>query len=212
MEPKMNKTVSIIRYVLGLLGFLGVLLAILTVTGVVDRYLTTINYGELDTTTTLIVVLLSSILGILFLFIAFTKEIDKFFTVLETKEIKLNKKDEHKGISIESVLFVIVAIILLVFAIMLAMGRLVLRTELPFIGENFHIYLIVALVILAILALFTAFNRIVMQSVKEMKKVHWPNKKEMKDYSAKVFAFIIFFSVFFLLLDLLIGNFIKIFS
>jgi preprotein translocase subunit SecE len=37
--------------------------------------------------------------------------------------------------------------------------------------------------------------------VKEMKKVKWPNKKDMLTYSSATLAFVIFFALFFALLD-----------
>lgn len=41
---------------------------------------------------------------------------------------------------------------------------------------------------------------------KEMKKVRWPNKKEMITYSAATISFIVIFALFFTLSDLLISG------
>ena len=41
--------------------------------------------------------------------------------------------------------------------------------------------------------------------VKEMKNVRWPNKKEMALYSGATFACIIFFDLFFTLIDVAIS-------
>ena len=41
---------------------------------------------------------------------------------------------------------------------------------------------------------------------KEMKKVRWPGKKEMVKYSIATITFILFFSVFFALGDLIIAT------
>ena len=43
---------------------------------------------------------------------------------------------------------------------------------------------------------------------KELKKVRWPNKKEMIKYSVATISFVIFFAVFFYLIDLTVA-FIK---
>ncbi len=43
---------------------------------------------------------------------------------------------------------------------------------------------------------------------KELKKVRWPNKKEMVKYSVATISFVIFFAVFFYLIDLTVA-FIK---
>jgi len=40
---------------------------------------------------------------------------------------------------------------------------------------------------------------------KELKKVRWPNKKEMVKYSAATICFVIFFAVFFYLIDLAVA-------
>ena len=38
---------------------------------------------------------------------------------------------------------------------------------------------------------------------KEMKKVHWPSKKEMVKYSIATLVFVIFFSLFFYIIDII---------
>ena len=43
---------------------------------------------------------------------------------------------------------------------------------------------------------------------KELDKVRWPNKKEMVKYSVATISFVIFFAVFFYLIDLTVA-FIK---
>ena len=43
---------------------------------------------------------------------------------------------------------------------------------------------------------------------KEMKKVHWPSKKDMVKYSIATLCFIVFFSLFFYLIDIIFA-FIK---
>ena len=40
---------------------------------------------------------------------------------------------------------------------------------------------------------------------KELKKVRWPNKKEMVKYSVATIIFVIFFAVFFYLIDLAVA-------
>lgn len=40
---------------------------------------------------------------------------------------------------------------------------------------------------------------------KELKKVRWPNKKEMVKYSVATITFVIFFAVFFYLIDLAVA-------
>ncbi len=206
-KEKKEKIYGIIKYVAGLLGFLGILLTIFTITDVVEWYLFKIEYtGAYTEQTKLILSLTSSILGIFFLFIAFSKQIDKFFTFLENRTIKTDKSKDTRGISIESIFFLFIAIILIVLAILLGIGSLVLKTDLPLLGGATKTVLIIALVFLGILAIITAFSRVIYQSVKEMNKVHWPTGKDMIEYSKRVFSFIIFFSIFFFALDLLLAN------
>ena len=40
---------------------------------------------------------------------------------------------------------------------------------------------------------------------KELKKVRWPNRKEMVKYSIATISFVIFFAVFFYLIDLAVA-------
>lgn len=40
---------------------------------------------------------------------------------------------------------------------------------------------------------------------KELKKVRWPNRKEMVKYSVATICFVIFFAVFFYLIDLAVA-------
>ncbi len=205
-ENNSKKLHGIIKYVAGLLGFIGVFLAIATISGLVDWYLIKIEYtGGFSDQAKLILSLSSSILGIFFLFIAFSKQLDKFFGFLETHSIRTDKTGEKKGITIESAFFFLIAIILVVLAVLLTNGNLVLRANLPILGDATKSVLIGALILLAILAVITAFNNIITQSLREMKKVHWPSGKEMKDYSTKVFTFIVFFSLLFLALDIVIN-------
>lgn len=205
-ESKQNKIFGTIRYIAGVLGVLSVLFAILTATGVVGWFLIdVIQYTKPYTEETKFVQSLTSgILGVFFLFIAFSPQIDKFFTYLETHRVKTDRKADTPGVSIESIFFAVIAIGLITLALLLGTGTLVLRTDLPFLGSATKTVLIVLLVVLAIFSLLTAFNRIISQSIKEMKKVHWPTGSEMIDYSKKVFTFIIFFSIFFFALDLLL--------
>jgi preprotein translocase SecE subunit len=50
-------------------------------------------------------------------------------------------------------------------------------------------------------------------SVKEeLKKVRWPKRKEMVAYSTATIAVIIFFMLFFVLSDTIIGTIVKVFS
>ncbi|QVK18031.1 preprotein translocase subunit SecE [Mycoplasmatota bacterium] len=205
MNTRKETIYGIVKYVSGLLGFIGIILAIFTVTGAIEWFLIEIDYrGAFTNETKLILSLTSSILGIFFLFIAFSKQIDKFFSYLETHSV--NQTEEKKGITIESIFFITIAVILIVLALLLAIGTLALKTNLPLLGNATKTFLIGALVVLAILAILTGFNETIAQSIKEMKKVHWPTGKEMVDYSKKVFTFIIFFSVFFLILDLFLTN------
>ncbi|NLM63031.1 MAG: preprotein translocase subunit SecE [Mollicutes bacterium] len=41
---------------------------------------------------------------------------------------------------------------------------------------------------------------------KEMKKVRWPNKKEMATYSIATISFIIFFALFFMIIDIVLAT------
>ncbi len=41
---------------------------------------------------------------------------------------------------------------------------------------------------------------------KEMKKVRWPNKKEMLSYSIATISFVVIFALFFALTDLVIAS------
>lgn len=204
---KKNITWMITKYILGFLGIFGIVLAILTVTERLDIILVDLGFTfKFDEQAKLITSLTSSILGILFLFIAFSRQIDKFFNVIERKEIKLSTKKEDHGLSIELMFFLSIAVVLIVLAVLLGIDFLAIRTELPVLGGYTEGFLIGALIVLAILALVTAFNEIIGQSLKEMKKVHWPTPKQMAGFSAQVFTFIIFFSVLFLVFDLLIGS------
>jgi preprotein translocase subunit SecE len=45
----------------------------------------------------------------------------------------------------------------------------------------------------------------------EFKKVHWPSKKDMVKYSIATIAFIIFFGLFFYIVNLIFAFFIKLF-
>ncbi len=208
-EKSINKNLiyGIIRYISGVLGFFGIILAILTVTGAVGWFLIEIHYTKPYTEDTkLTLSLTSSILGIFFLFIAFSKQIDQFFSYLESHRIKTTKKEDVAGVTIESIFFTVIALVLIVLALLLATGTLLLKTDLPILGTATKTVLIVSLILLALLAILTAFNKTIIQSVKEMKKVHWPTGTEMLDYCNKVFFFIIFFALFFLILDLIYTN------
>jgi preprotein translocase subunit SecE len=197
---KRDRVIGIVKYFLGLLGFIGIILAVLTATNLLDDVLVNLDKPRLSGNEKLTISLISSIVGIFLLFIAFTRQIDKFFQVLENTELK--KKSNRKGLTAETLFFSVVAVILVVLALMLATNFLELKANLPLIGGATRIFLIAALVVLALLAIFTAFNETIIQSVKEMKKVTWPTGKQMLDYSIKVFSFIVFFSVLFLLLDI----------
>ena len=165
-NEKVKKSYAIINYIFGLLGFLGVILAILTVTNVVEWYLVLINYsGKFGPQNKLILSLTSSILGIFFLFIAFSKQIDKFFNFLETHSIKSKKSEDSKGITIESIFFFVIALILVTLAIMLGIGFLTLKTAI--LGPATDKILIGLLVLLSIVALITSFNNIISQSLKK---------------------------------------------
>lgn len=205
-SDKKNQIIGTVKYISGILGILGVIIAILTITKAVNwiiiEYTIPVQYGASEQ---LVLSLASSVIGIFFLFIAFSNQIDKFFGFLGSHEVKTDKNKESSGISFESIFFFVIAIILLVLAIMLSINFLTLRTELPLLGGATRTVLIISLVILTLLALFTAFNNIIMQSINEMKKVQWPSNKNMIDYSKKVFSFIIFFSLFFLALDFVIA-------
>jgi preprotein translocase subunit SecE len=204
-----KKTYDILKYVAGLLGFIGILLAIFVVTGAFDWFIIEANIKGIGTLTSqnkLVISLVSSILGIFLLFIAFSKQIDKFFTFLETHKVGKDKNEAAKGVTIETIFFIIIALVLIVIVNLLAIGTLVLRTNLPLLGKATKTVLIISLIILAILSIITAFHRTISRAVKEMKKVHWPTGKEMVEYSKRVFSFIIFFSIFFFALDLVFTN------
>jgi preprotein translocase SecE subunit len=206
-NEKKEKSLNIIKYVLGIVGVICILLAVLTVTDNIEGLLTRIRYtGTYDDRTKLVFSLTTSILGILLLFVAFSRQIDRFFGVIEKKELKLSKSEDEDGLSIELIFFLIIAIVLIVIAVLLGIGYLTIRTQLPILGKFTETFLIGSLVVLALLALFTAFNEIIGQSIKEMKKVHWPTSKQMTHYSIQVFTFILFFSFLFYGLDLIVTN------
>lgn len=201
MEKK-NNAMGVIKYISGLLGFISILFTILLLTGAVEWFIIAadIKGGGAIVQNKLTYALVSSILGVLLLFIAFSKQIDSFFNFLETKEVKTDKK--AKGISVESIFFLVIGIILIVLVNLLAIGTLQLKQNIPILGNATKTVLIIALIILSISAIVTAFHGTIIKSIKEMKKVQWPNKKEMVEYSKQVFTFIIFFSIFFFALDL----------
>jgi len=210
-----EKVMSIIRYTFGLLGLIALSVTILTLTNVIESILITTGYkGVWNANNKLIWALTSAITAILFLFISFSRYIDKFFLYLEKTEVR--KKRDDKGITLESIFFLFIAVLLISFAIMLAMELLTVRTDIfAFLGESTVTVLIVLLVLLSLLAVFTAFNSIIMSAIKELKKVTWPTLKQMLDYSVKVFSFIFFFSILFIALDelfrvvpQLVGNFL----
>lgn len=47
---------------------------------------------------------------------------------------------------------------------------------------------------------------------KELKKVRWPKKKEMVVYSVSTICIIVFFMVFFVGIDALLGTLVKVFG
>jgi preprotein translocase SecE subunit len=203
---KNNPTWKIIKYVLGVLGILSIVIAILTVTGLLVDVLIFLKYtGTFDSKNEITVALITSIIGILFLFIAFSKPIDRFFSVIERKELRLSSDDKKSGISIELIFFLTIAAVLVVLAILLGIDYLTVENELPLLGKFTESFIIGSLVILAIVSIVVAFNEIIKQSLKELKKVHWPTGKQMSLYSAQVFTFIIFFSLLFLAFDYLVG-------
>ncbi|HEY8365096.1 MAG TPA: preprotein translocase subunit SecE [Haloplasmataceae bacterium] len=203
MENK-NKVYGIIKYVSGIIGFLGVLLTILTLTGVVDWYLFTINYHKSLTSDDKIVLsMISLIIGAIFLSIAFSNQIDRFYNYLESHTIKSKKDKEKKGISLEAIFYILISLVAIVLADLLAANVLNIKADLPLLGGATKTVFIVALIVLGVFSLVTAFRSILFQSIKEMKKVQWPTGREMIKYSKQVFSFIIFFSILFLLLDLL---------
>lgn len=199
-ELKPNKTTNpkvgrIVKIALGILGFLGIAMAILTVA----------NVFEFGVSTKITVSLISAIIGLICLFIAFSNQIDKFFNILETKEIKLSKDEKKSGIGIELIFFLTIAVVLIVIAVLLAMGYLAVENPLPLIGKHTRTFILVSLIVLSLMCIVFAFNEIIRQSVKEMKKVHWPTNKEMASYCTQVFAFVIFFSLVFLAFDYLVA-------
>ncbi|BBW98145.1 MULTISPECIES: preprotein translocase subunit SecE [Geobacillus] len=48
--------------------------------------------------------------------------------------------------------------------------------------------------------------------VRELKKVSWPNRKELVNYTAIVLATVVFFTVFFAVVDLGISELIRLLS
>ena len=141
-----KKTYDILKYVAGLLGFIGILLAIFVVTGAFDWFIIEANIKGIGTLTSqnkLVISLVSSILGIFLLFIAFSKQIDKFFTFLETHKVGKDKNEAAKGVTIETIFFIIIALVLIVIVNLLAIGTLVLRTNLPLLGKATKTVLII---------------------------------------------------------------------
>ena len=80
MEKK-NNVLGVIKYICGLLGFLSILFTILLLTGAVEWFIIAadIKGGGTILQNKLTYALVSSILGVLLLFIAFSKQIDSFF-------------------------------------------------------------------------------------------------------------------------------------
>lgn len=207
-----NNTWQIVKIVLGVFGFLSVILAVLILTNIFSfnnvmyDLLISLNYkgafGKSQQVTTALVL---AIFGILFLFIAFSRQLDKFFSVLEKKELKLSRDEKKSGVGIELLFFLTIAIVLTILVILLSMNLLIVENNLPLLGAYTRTVILISLILLVIVSLIVAFNEIIRQSLKEMKKVHWPKSKEMSGFSVQVFSFIIFFGLLFFFFDYIVA-------
>jgi len=192
-----------VRVILGIIGVLSVIVAIVSIAGKMTDLLLLLNirvkYGR---TQEFYTTLTSALLAVISLFFAFTPAIDRFFNIIERKEIRLS--EEKEGISLEFIFFFSIAIVLTVIGIMLGLGELVVEAELPLLGRFTEPFIVGSIIILAIVSLAVAFNETIKASWKEMKRVTWPKAKEMTEYAAQVFAFVIFLSLLFYVFDMVI--------
>lgn len=196
---------KVTRVVLAVLGTLSLVLSLLTIFGLLENVLTYIKFkGTYGDKEQLLVAVSSSIVGILFLFIAFSPHIDRFFSIMERKELKLSRDEKKGGLSLELIFFLTIAIVLIVIALLLGINYLTVQVELPLLGKFTEPFIVGSLVILALVSIVVAFNEVIRNSLKELKKVHWPTGKQMSKYSAQVFSFVIFFGVLFLLFDIVV--------
>lgn len=210
-EKTMNKTNKTIlknvlkgvRVLFGIIGLLSLVVTIVTLTGKMTDVLLYLNIRvNFGSTQEFYTTLTSALLAVITLFFAFSPAIDRFFNVIERKEIRLS--EEKEGISLEFIFFFSIAIVLTVIGIMLGLGKLVVEAELPLLGRFTEPFIVGSIIILAIVSLSVAFNETIKASWKEMKRVTWPKAKEMSEYAAQVFTFVIFLSLLFFVFDLVI--------
>lgn len=200
MSEKNNevaKTNLTLKVVLAIIGAAGIVFGILILVNVFE-----FEWKFLGTNTMSIISLVSSLVGITALFIAFNREIDSLFDKAENK--KMNVGDSQ--ISAANIIWGIVGIILLIFTIMLLKGDYTVTANI--FGRYTGLILKIGLVIVTIASFLFAFWDFIEPSLKETKKITWPNNEQMKDFSVRVFSFIIALSLYFFLVDVII-NLIK---
>lgn len=160
------------------------------------EFLLTFDWEFFGNNTMEIVSMLLILAGVLLLFVLYSKNIDEFFVKTDNKKINLF----GSKISVSSIIWFIVSIGLLVLTVMLLMGVFVVEVDL--LGKYTGTILKFGLVIITLSSFVFSFNDIIKPALTEIKKISWPNSKEMVDYSKRVFSFIIYFALFFLLADL----------
>lgn len=202
----LTNALKITRFVFAIIGILSFAVTIVTLIGKMPDLINFLNLKiKFTDNVEFLTTLVSSILGVLLLFFAFSPAIDRFFNVIERKEIKLTGDESKSGVSLEFLFFISIAIVLTIIAILLGMGYLVVEVELPLLGKFTELFIRVSISILAVISTAVAFSDTLRASLKEMKKVSWPKAKEMSEYSAQVFVFIIFFALLFFVYDFIIG-------
>lgn len=202
----LKNALKITRFVFAIIGILSFAITIVTLIGKMPDLINFLNLKvTFNDNTQFLTTLISSIVGVLLLFFAFSPAIDRFFNVIERKEIKVTGDESKSGVSLDFLFFISIAIVLTIIAVLLGVGYLVVEVELPLIGKHTKTFILSSISILAVVSTAVAFNDTLRASLKEMKRVSWPKAKQMSEYSAQVFAFIIFFALLFFAFDFVIG-------
>ena len=124
------------RVLLGIIGVLSLIVTIVSLTGYMTDLLIFLNIRvEFGPNQEFLTTLTAALLTVISLFFAFSPAIDRFFNVMERKEIKLSKDEEKSGVSLEFIFFISIAIVLTIIAILLGIGELVVEAELPLLGR-----------------------------------------------------------------------------
>lgn len=196
-NSEVSKTNVTLKIILTVIGLVGIVFGILILVNVFK-----FEWTFLGDNTMAIISLISSLVGITSLFIAYNKEIDSLFDKAESKKLSFG----DTKISAANIIWGVVGIILLVFTIMLLRGDYTVRVDI--FGNYTELILKIGLVLVTIASFLFAFWDFIIPAVKETKKISWPNGEQMKDFSIRVFSFIIVLSVYFFLLDEII-KFVK---